>query len=436
MTYRLFLSVLLCGIVLAVTSCSDPAGVGANLGDTPVNNDDVEVRSIPADSIYTVENISITGLQLSPTTETGQSSRNWRFLFGAVNDPLSGPITAEGYVDFSGTTQRDSAFSAASSEDLNAELRLQTSYAHGDTASTLDVQIYDLAAEAEMDGAPADTTFEAEPTAIDSYQKSPTDSLLRFPLPQSWIEKHQEVFQDSLEFGDAFNGLKLSASSGEEVVVGVEHASATLRLTTSEDTVDFRSLKSFTHLDRKSQATVPDGRTLLLDGVGQRLGVQWDFDQSLFTDTLRNVPLNRANLRVPIDTAKMKEEVPSANFARPSVAKYRIFGELAEGISSCGQAGARASTLGDRICLLSPDPSAPAGTVRLAPRFGRTLFEEVLSGTSFFTRFQVAIATQESESSQNAIQRGLPSTLPVLVKSEKNFEAETRPHVRLVYTPL
>jgi hypothetical protein len=100
-----------------------------------------------------------------------------------------------------------------------------------------------------MDRAPADTTFSSESTAINSYQVSPTDSLLRFNLPQSWIEEHQAVLQDSSEFGDAFNGLKLTTSDGE-VVVGIEHGSATLQLATRQDTVGFHSLKSFTHLEK------------------------------------------------------------------------------------------------------------------------------------------------------------------------------------------
>lgn len=436
MTYRLFLSLLLCGTVLAVVSCSDPAGVGANLGDTPVENDTVGVRSIPADSIYTIEAIARTGFESSPPPE--QSSR-WRFLFGSVDDPLSGPINAEGYVDFVGAASRDSAFSAASAEDLSAELRLQTTYVHGDTSSNsnIDLKIYDLAGEADMSQAPADTTFETEPTAIDSYRKTPTpdDSLLRFKLPNEWVEKHQDVLQDSVEFGDAFNGLKLSPSDAN-AVVGVEHASATLRVTTSQDTVDFQSLKSFTHLDRGSPSANPSGRTLLQDGVGQRLALEWDFDQSPFSDTLRNVPLNKANFVVPVDTTRMKEEVPSPDFVRPSVNGYRILGKLTENTSSCGQLGIRPSPTSDRTCLLPTDPGAPSGTVRLSPRFGRTLFEQVLSGTSPFKTFQIEIANREGRNRSSTTQRGLPSTLPILVKSAESFEVEARPHARIFYISL
>jgi len=435
MLNRLFLSVLLLGGILAVTSCSDPAGVGGNLGETPVSSDSVQARTIPARAVGTVEAVSKTGRQLSPSP--GQSVRNWRFLFGQVDDPLSGPISAEGYLDFAGSAARGSSIANSPVDSLDAQLRLRLTYVHGDTSSTLDVQLYDLRTEADMDRAPADTTFSSESTAINSYQVSPTDSLLRFNLPQSWIEEHQAVLQDSSEFGDAFNGLKLTTSDGE-VVVGIEHGSATLQLATRQDTVGFQSLKSFTHLEKEGTATTDlTDRTLLQGGIGPRLVIDWDFDRRLFTDTLRNVPLNKANLTVPIDTSKMDQERPAnPDFVRPRVNGYRILGELTPDASSCRQTGFRQFSNDPETCRLPSDPATPPGSARLDPQLTREVLRQVLSQSPLFTRFQVEVAARESQQRQNTVQQGLPSTLPVLVRTAERFEAETRPHLELYYTPL
>jgi hypothetical protein len=438
MTYRLFLSVLFCGVVVAVTSCSDPAGVGADLGDSSLENESVVARSIAVDSIGTTEAVSKTGIELRRSPVDGTVDRNWRFLFGTVDDPLAGTVTTEGYVDFVGTALRDSAFAAASADSLDAELRLRTTYAHGDTASNFDLQIYDLRSEADMQEAPADTTFATESQAIAQYRvTAPTDSLLTFELPQSWIEEHQAALQDSSEFGDDLNGLKLT-TSGAGLVVGVDHASAVLRLTTSQDTVDFQSLKSFTRVERVGAPSVAlSDWTLIQDGVGQRLLMKWDLDRPLFADSLRNSPLNRAAITVPIDTVKMSQEMPSnPDFVRPSVNGYRMLGTRTDQAPTCSQLGL--GTLSDRgaSCLLSTDPGSPPGAVSASPNVARQIFEDVLFDTPPFEAFEIETAVRTRDVPQNTTLRGVPSTLPVLVKTAERFETEDRPHATLVYTPL
>jgi hypothetical protein len=438
MTYRLFLSVLLCGVVVTVTSCSDPAGVGADLGDSSVENQSVMARSIAADSIGVSEAVSQTGIELRRSPIDGTVDRNWRFLFGTVDDPLSGTVSTEGYVDFVGTALRDSALAAASANSLDAHLRLRTTYAHGDTASNFDLQIYDLRSEADMDEAPADTTFATESQAIDQYRvTAPTDSVLTFELPQAWIEEHQAVLQDSSEFGADLNGLKLT-TSGAGVVVGVDHASAVLRLTTSQDTVDFQSQKSFTRIERIGAPSVAlQDWTLIQDGVGQRLLMNWDFDRPLFADSLRNNPLNRASITVPIDTAKMRQELPpNPDFVRPSVNGYRALGTRTADAPSCNQLGLGTFSDGDENCLLATDPNSPPGAASASPNVARRVFEDVLFGTPPFEAFEIETAVRASEVPQNTTLRGVPSTLPVLVKTAERFETESRPHATLVYTPL
>lgn len=438
MTDRLLFSALICGAALFLTSCSDPAGVGASLGDRPIEDDSVATRSIPVDSVGTTEAISVTGNQLEINPISGEPDRAWRFLFGAVDDPLSGPITAEGYVDFSGTTARDSALAAADLDSLDAELRLRTTYLHGDTSSTLDVQLFDLASEADMNGAEADTTFEAESQAIDTYQNVslPADSLFTFELPESWIEENQDVLQDSLGFGSDFNGFKV-ATAGGDLVVGVEHSTAILRLSTREDTVDFQSLKSFTHLEQTGSPRANlDDWIRIQDGVGQRLLMKWDFDRPLFADTLRNNPLNKADVTVPVDTNKMKQELPAnPNFVRPPVNNYRVLATRRPDAPGCPVLGLQAfSQEGDR-CLVPTDASSSPGAARLSSQAAFTTFERVLFDEPIFSLFEVEAAVRENEAPRNTNLRGLPSTLPVLVKTT-NARIELRPRATLTYTPL
>jgi hypothetical protein len=66
------------------------------------------------------------------------------------------------------------------------------------------------------------------------------------------------------------------------------------------------------------------------------------------------------------------------------------------------------------------------------------IFDQALFETPLFTTFRVEIAVRETAnaSPQNALQRGLPSTLPVLVRTAETADIADRPRATLIVTPL
>ncbi len=453
MKYRLFLPLLLCGaVLLALSACSDPAGVGANLGADSLEQGTPQSHVLAPTLLDTVSVPSETGFDSRIATR----QRSWRFLVGAVQDPIAGTIRAEGYVDFLGTAVRSVSIRQAPLDSLNAELRLEPTYLHGDTSSTLEVRLSTLESEADMHRATADTSFttgrdlENPETGGVTHSITPTDSLVTLPLPTSWIETHIDTLREGTNFGAEINGFKIVAenepsSTDRRLVTGFDLANTTLRLradsteTTEADTVDFSALKSFTHIERdRSPEASLDGWTLLQDGMGINLRMNWNFEEPPL-DSLKNMPLNQADITVPIDQEKM-QAVTSANvsdrFARPSVNNYRML--ATSDSAECRQIGLPALQNEESTCILPTLPRFAPDVVRVPSETAFTLFERALLETSPFSSFQVEIAPQEDPSRQNALRRGLPSTLPVLVRTDStsNGEGGNFPQATIIVTPL
>jgi hypothetical protein len=438
---RLLVFAFLFGGVLALASCSDPTGVGEELVGSEGQGAPQAIEAVP-DSLDTATVPSETGINFPPPVG-GNSDRTWRFLAGAVQDPIAGVIEAQGYVDFLGSASRSGSIQTAIPDSLNAELRLRPTYLHGDTLSTLEVNLFELSAEAEMERAPADTSFSVGPQLGTTYSVTPTDSLVTLSLPDSWIRDHLAPIQSDTAFGTAVNGFKIAAAteptpSRRQVVVGFDHGSATLRVTSPSDTVDFRALKSFTQVDRRgAPEEALDDWTLLQDGVGRSLQMEWKFDRPPL-DTLRNTPLNQAEITIPIDTETMNEFSGGNAFVRPSVNGYRVLATRAENVPGCGRIGLPRLPQDNQTCVVPTDPSAAPAFARMTSQAAFRIFDQALFETPLFTTFRVEIAVRETAnaSPQNALQRGLPSTLPVLVRTAETADIADRPRATLIVTPL
>lgn len=439
---RLFFFALFFVGLLVVSSCSDPTGVGSELPGSGSQGDPA-AREIVPDSLASVVSPSFTGQNLPPAALPGESAPPWRFLAGAVQDPIVGTIEAEGYVDFYGQASRDSSIVNASPSQLSAELRLRPTYLHGDTSAAIELALFEIRDEATMDRAPADTTFEVGAQLGAAQTIAPTDSIVTFPLPDAWVQNadHLSAIQSDTTFGDDINGFKLVAtqepsSAQRQVVMGFSHSESALRVTTSEDTVDFDALKSFSHIERRGAPEVTlERRIPLVDGVGASLFMKWDYSTPLFTK--QDSALNRADLSVPVDTLKMRESIANEpSFVRPSVNGYRVLATRAEEAPSCGQIGLPPSANGDRTCILPTTPSAAPGVARVTSETAFRIFERALLDTPLFTRFRVEISVQSGPdpSPQTSLQTGLPSTLPVLVRTDGPIE--TLPRATLILTPL
>ena len=442
---RRFLVVLLGGLLLISTSCSDPTGVGSELVGSG-GQGTPEVYEVLPDTFGTDTSPALTGLSLS-LSNIQNNNRSWRFLAGTVKDPISGTIETEGYVDFLGTEPRSGTLTIDPADSLDAELRLQPTYFHGDTLSTYEVNLFEVRDEADMGRAPADTSFDVQRqlgTTFSVTGRQLTDSLVTLPLPESWIRDHIDAIQSDT-FGTDVNGFKIAAANepsaaDRQVVVGFDLNSTTLRVAATEDTVDFQALKSFTHIERRGAPENPlEDRVLLQDGAGQGLFVEWDYDRPVFTDTLKDTPLNTAEITVPIDSTTMRSSIAGEpSFVRPDVNGYRVFATRADDTPTCNSLGLPQRADDSDTCILFTNTTAAPGAALVTSEISFTIFERALFETPLFTRFRFEIAnrTSANASAQSTIQRGLPSTLPVLVRTDPSLAKENLPRATLVVTPL
>jgi hypothetical protein len=426
---------LLGGVVLlSVVSCSDPASVGTGLGPDSLSGGDPDTRNVVPSRLDTARVPPLTGFVASPLNQ----DRSWRFLTGTVDDPLAGPIEAAGYVDFLGTESRPSTFQDLPASAFDVQLRLRRAYLHGDTTSTLSMQLYDLAGDADMARAPADTTFAAEATPVrpEAYSVSPTDTLVSLSLPDEWVEEHIATLKDSARFDDgSFDGFRLTATGGN-VVVGFEHGSATLRLASESDTVDFRSEQSFTRIERTGPPpSLAEDRLLLQDGVGVGLSMAWS-DGQIDSLANANLVLNRAEISVPVDTTLLLPP-DGSNFVRPLPSGYRVLATRTEGSPSCGAFQLFALTETGDECIFSTEPAWVPEAARPVSDQTFTVFDRWFVDGPPFSRFRMEITARASASpsGQETARRGLPSTTPVVIRTDA-ATVESLPRAILTVTPL
>lgn len=437
MLYSRLTVALLCGtVLLLVTSCSDPASVGTGIGPDSLSGGEPQVKAFVPSSLDTTHHPSLTGYDV-PATVPSDQRREWRFLTGIVDDPVAATIIADGYVDFLGTANRPDGFSDAPVDSLNAELRLDTVYRHGDTTSTLDVRLFALSQTADMQRAPADTSFEAEAQPIGSYSVAAADSQVTLPLPQSWIEEHQSALQDNDTFEEtSVNGFKLTTTN-ESAVLGFSHGTATLRITTRSDTVDFQTEQTFTHVEREGTPSISGDRLLLQDGVGVELAMNWEDNSQLDSLAAENALLNRAEVTVPVDTAFL--EPPSgSNFVRPQPAGYRVFASRSsDDAPECGQLGLFVLSESGNTCIFPTNPEWAPSAAYVVPERAFTVFDQWLSDSPPLSTFRVQIANRASSnpSERQTAQRGLPSTIPAVVRTS-DPDTDRLPQVKLTVTPL
>ena len=436
-------------MLFSLTACSDSSDVGLGVGSDPLQGGQPATIDVTP-ALDTTQVAPITG----DNARNRPSSQNaWRFLVGTVDDPVpgTGVVTTEGYVDFAGRSSLPSEITTADSDSLTVELRLRTDYFHGSATESMDVEVYDLADEAEMDSARATASFEANemtPASVDMAQITPTDSLVTIELRQSWIDTNLGTLfntnDDGAGFEDAFHGFKIVAPNSE-AVVGFPSSAATLRLRTiaAGDTVtaDYVGLKSFTHVEQQAAGSPPSGYRLMQDGVGTGLTMDWDFGASPL-DTLGSDPLNRAEIFVPNDTSAL-EDYTTSDFERPQPQGYRIIATRATApdAPSCSAVRSVVFSVANEACVLPLLPSAAPSAALVADNVSFPIFEQSLrrvrtDQSPVFTTYRVHVADRENTSVDQAatVQPGLPTTLPVLVPVDGTDPGP--PRATLTVTPL
>jgi hypothetical protein len=432
MSFR-FAAALFCGTLLIAGGCSDPASVGTGLGPDSLSGGDPQTQHIVASALDTTVVPPLTGLE--------GRTRTWRFLAGTVQDPIGGTIRADGSVDFAGSAPRPDTLARAPLDSLQAALRLPITYRHGDTTSTVSIELFDLREEVEMRRAPADTTFPAEATPIASYSIAPGDSSVTLPLPRAWIEEHQAALQDSSAFdASSFNGFKLAAEDGN-AVVGFDHGSTTLRVTTPSDTVDFQVDQSFSHVERTAPPAtpLPADRLPLLDGVGIQVAFDWDESTALDSLIAGNTLLNRAEITVPVDTA-FRHPGAGSNFVRPTPTGYRIQARPTNDVT-CSELGLLSLTGAGSSCVLPTLPSWVPDAARVSSQTALTIFDRWFFDVPPLSTVRVEIANRATPSPtpRQTLDRGLPSTAPAVVPvptPASSRPVEDLPRATLTVTPL
>lgn len=443
-------SALLSGIALLVFSgCNDSSDVGLGVGPDSLKGGAPVTLDVTPDSLDTTSLVPRTGRDVTPTPTGNVPS--WRFLVGRVDDPLTGEgtgvIEAEGYFDVSPPGTLPNSISDESDPGLiNAELRLRTNYVHGDTASSVGLEVLELDEDAEMDRARADTSFPSGSAATDGpVSIAPNDSSVTIPLSDAWLADRLEALQeDSL---GSFHGFKLTTDNSEDAVVGFSAASATLRLThtVADTTADYEASKTFTHVEQPGPPPSPPdtaSHRLLQDGIGTGLKMKWNFGKPPL-DSLKTDPLNRAEIVIPVDTTEMKDETRSPTFARPLPKGFRILAtrESAPDTPPCGAVRAPNFTQDGRECVFPLVPGTAPGEARVPdniafPTFDLS-FQRIRNGQApVFENVRLFIADREStaENSQATIQPGLPTTLPILIAVDGDDPGP--PRATLTVTPL
>ena len=437
--------------LLSLSACSDSTDVGLGVGpgsDSLKGGKPVTVDVLP--DLDTTRTPPITGENF----RRASSRSTWRVLTGIVDDPIpgTGTIETEGYVDFAGrSTLPSQIISADNADSLAAELRLTTNYLHGASGEPMEVKVYNLAAEAEMDSARANAGFDADetdPASVTTAQIIPTDSLVTIELRQSWIDEHLTTLQDTSDggsgFEDNFSGFKIIAPNSE-AVVGFSAANAALRLTHTPDSVtaDYPALKTFTHIEQRNVTASPsDDYELMVGGIGVGLTMNWNFDENPL-DSLATAPLNRAEIFVPADTLAMAD-FPGSNFVRPLPNGYRVIATRTSDASPCTAVRLPVFSRTNEACVLPLLPSAPRGVALVSDNVAFPIFQQsfqrVRNGRSpLFRTYRVRVADRDSASVDQAstIQPGLPSTLPVLIQRPSSTQGEVGPpRATLTVTPL
>ncbi|MDA0378551.1 MAG: hypothetical protein O2899_03575 [Bacteroidetes bacterium] len=257
--FRRGLVVLLLIPLLFLAGCDDPSNVGQGLLDAQSNN--TQVISLTGASLESVERGDLTG----GNTALGSV----RALFGQVDDPIIGPWSSRGFVDFVPGSQFDTAF--LSGNVSWADLKLNIDYRYGDTTSVLEMDLYSVPQAWQSTQLRADSVI-ATGSFIGTYDIPAATGVVTLPLPASWVSQNDAVLRSS-DFADDFHGFALLPRNGN-VVLGARFSASELRASAVPgDTVSYPMSKVGTLTD-DSSVEAPAGQRILHDGGTRSLDLR------------------------------------------------------------------------------------------------------------------------------------------------------------------
>ena len=305
------LAALACSLLILLSGCGEDL--------TPVDSD-------LQDDLF--EGGEPTSRLLSPTTfdtETDPPATGGfvRILAGVTDDPLLATYEATGSMKLGFPDGASDGFTDEDAPITEAELELDWDYIYGDTLSTPEYELFVVTEDWESEDRSSDAdnpaTDEANPVA--QFTASPTDSSTTIDITEwaeTFNEENNNILQDSTTFSDDFEGLQLQPVDGD-AVLGFDAITSSLRITVDDDFTETFSLsESFSGIRTDGTPTPPDDQVVLQDGIGYTTAFIFDLD-----DDLRNGPVNRARITLPVDPSPLEEPVPES-YVRPLASTFEI----------------------------------------------------------------------------------------------------------------
>ncbi len=277
-------------LILVVAACSDPVtDVGLDLLEDEIS---ATVRLAPV-------------LSLSESSRTDITGSTPRVLVGAVDDPLTGQIFANGFMDFEGT------FGGAPSETINeARLIFSRNYQYGDTLTPVQIGLHQILAEWNDTGLESDTELNIGP---EIFTVTISDLRSSINLPESWVRDNEDLLKSD-DFESKFHGFALIQHESRHVI-GLNAATSFLEVITSATTDRYQVSSTLTQVKRMSPAQTPSGYVLFQDGAGPFI----DFTVNL--ESFENQPINGAIIRFHALTDQSTPE----HFVRPTPDSLSLF---------------------------------------------------------------------------------------------------------------
>lgn len=381
-------------LVVFLTACDDdPTGVGSGVGDDPLEGGDPVTVNLPPTTLDIERRPAVTGGVGSALPE--------RFFTGRVDDPLVGATEANGFLN---VFQPANLPSSVLEDDLtDVSLRLAPVSVYGDTTQAVRLALYDMPAPWEAEGAESDTTLSSG-DQIMTFELDPTEEETLVSLPSEWVEDNQDVLRDTTDEGDAFidsfPGFRLGYAEDNasgNAAVGFNRNDTSLRVATRTDTTNFNGRVSLTTIDREPPEGLPEDRGLVQGGLANAFTFTYDFDTAPL-DTLRDVPVNRAELVLPVDTTLWDSATPDG-FERPTPSGYQLTG---------------ISTDGEQTVTLADEITVSDGALRITGNAPLQIFEEGFLRESAFSEFVLTpSATSDGAGNEVSLDVALFHRLPL-----------------------
>ncbi|MEM1125635.1 MAG: hypothetical protein AAGI71_03215 [Bacteroidota bacterium] len=288
---------------LVLAACEDPSNVGLGLVD--------EQGGTPL--VRTVAPTETAASELGDLTGNAE-----QVLVGTVEDPVTGTVTTEAYIDFVAPGGLDIEFRESPIQDVS--LILTRSYVYGDTTAQLNLAVYDLLESWSGLNAPADTTIDSAETPIVEAPFSASDSTVTVTMPADWIAANADTLR-SETFASGFLGLRLTATGGNAVVGFADgtNSRSVLRIATQSDTLDYALSQNITRVERLADPQPPPGYLLLQDGAGPGVRLNFDFVGSITPNDV----LNRGVIRIKADTLAFPAP-PTPTYVRPPLRSLEL----------------------------------------------------------------------------------------------------------------